>query len=258
METQTDNSVFQIKTNSFEGPFCLLLNLIEKRKLYINDVSLSVVTEDYLNYMNKLGGVHYSEISSFVVVASTLLLIKSKSLLPNLDLTNEEEGDIKNLEERLRLYELFSKLGGNIKNNFGRKIIFAPLERKNEVLVFLPDKQITKNSMMTFARNAIGAMPQKVFLPKVEVRKVISIEEMIDKLTERIKNSLKMNFRDFIGKTESKEEKIVVIVGFLAMLELVRNGILNAIQETDGGDIIMSKQEKIIMQEIFETAPSES
>jgi len=56
METQTDNSAFQIKMTGFEGPFGLLLNLIEKRKLFINDVSLSAVTEDYLGYMNKLGG----------------------------------------------------------------------------------------------------------------------------------------------------------------------------------------------------------
>jgi segregation and condensation protein A len=239
-----ETDTFQIKTGDFEGPFGLLLNLVEKRKLFINDVSLSVVTEDYLSYMNKLGGLHYSEISSFVLVASTLLLIKSKSLLPNLDLTNEEEGDIRKLEERLRLYELFMKLGENIKNNFGERIIFAPLERKNEVLVFLPDNQITKESMMTFARNALGAMPQKVFLPNVEVRKVVSIEEMIDKLTERIQDSLKMNFKDFNGngKQVTREEKIEVIVGFLAMLELVRQGILNAVQEADGGDIIMEKQ----------------
>ncbi|MFA6177554.1 MAG: segregation/condensation protein A [Candidatus Paceibacterota bacterium] len=236
---ETEN--YTIKTAGFEGPFGLLLTLIEKRKLHINDVSLSVVTEDYLNYMNRLGGLHYSEVSSFVSVASTLLLIKSKSLLPNLDLTNEEEGDIKNLEERLRLYELFTKLGVHVKNNFGQKIIFAPLERKSDVLVFLPDAQITRDSMMTFARNAIGAMPQKVFLPKVEVRKVISLEEMIDKLTERIQNSLKMNFKDFAGKAESKEEKIVVIVGFLAMLELVRNGIMDATQNENFQDIIIEK-----------------
>lgn len=246
METES----YTIKTVGFEGPFGLLLTLIEKRKLHINDVSLSTVTEDYLNYMNKLGGLHYSEISSFIVVASTLLLIKSKSLLPNLDLTKEEEGDIKNLEERLRQYELFTKLGGNVKNNFGQKIIFAPLERKparcggNSVLIFLPDEQITKDSMMAFARNVLGAMPQKVFLPKIEVKKVISLEEMIDKLTDRIQNSLKMNFKDFAGngKTVTREEKVLVIVGFLAMLELVRQGIMNVIQETDGGDIIMEKQ----------------
>lgn len=241
METDT----FQIKTIGFEGSFGLLLNLVEKRKLFINDVSLAQVTEDYLSYMNKLGGLNPAEIASFVYVASTLLLIKSKSLLPNLNLTNEEEGDIKNLEERLRLYELFMKLGGNVKNNFGHKIIFAPLERKNNVLVFLPDEQITKESMMTIVRNVLGSMPKKIPLPKVEVKVVISIEEMIDKLTERIKSSLKMNFRDFSGngKQVTREEKIVVIVGFLAMLEMVRNGIIDAMQEKDSGDIIIEKQE---------------
>src|ERR1035437_5091977 len=236
----------------FEGPFGLLLNLIEKRKLFINDVSLSAVTEDYLSYMNKLGGLPPSEVSSFVLVASTLLLIKSKSLLPNLDLTTEEEGDIKSLEERLRLYELFMRLGGNIKSNFGQRIIFAPLERKNYHIVFLPDSQITTESMMAFAQNALGAMPKKVFMPKVEVKKVISIEEMIDKLTERIKTALTMNFKDFngqSGKAVTREEKVVVIVGFLAMLELVRQGIVEAVQESHGGDIIMSKQEEILSQD---------
>src|SRR5258706_1534126 len=123
-----DEKTYQIKIASFEGPLGLLLGLIEKRKLHINDVSLAQVTEDYLAHINKLGGLPPSEISSFILVASTLLLIKSKSLLPNLDLTSEEEGDIRSLEERLRLYEIFTKLAGNIKNNFGKKIIFAPLE----------------------------------------------------------------------------------------------------------------------------------
>ena len=246
MEIQSHQN-YTIKTTGFEGPFGLLLNLIEKRKLFINDVSLSLVTEDYLSYLNKLGGLPPAEVSSFILVASTLLLIKSKSLLPNLDLTSEEEGDIKNLEERLRLYELFMRLGSNIKNNFGRKIIFAPLERKNDrawghtTLVFLPDEQITKNSMMTFAENVLGAMPKKKFMPEAEVKKVVSIEEMINKLTDRIKNSLRMNFGDFNGngKVVTREEKVVVIVGFLAMLELVRQGIIDAIQENE--EIIMQK-----------------
>ncbi|HBB49415.1 TPA: hypothetical protein DEQ22_00565 [Candidatus Nomurabacteria bacterium] len=240
METQS----YKIKTSGFEGPFALLLELVEKRKLFINDVSLAAVTEDYLKYMNKLGGLPPAEIASFILVASTLLLIKSKSLLPNLDLTGEEEGDIKNLEERLRLYELFTKLGGNIKSQFGRRIIFAPLERKNNFLIFLPDEQITKKSIMTFARNVLGAMPKKILMPEVEVRKVVSIEEMINKLTDRIKNSLKMNFKDFNGQlvaSATREEKIVMIVGFLAMLELIRQGIVDATQEMHAGDIIISK-----------------
>lgn len=237
-----EGDTYKIKIPAFEGPFGLLLDLVEKRKFFINDVSLAAVTEDYLKYVNSLGGLPPAQISSFVLVASTLLLIKSKSLLPNLDLTEEEEGDIKNLEERLRLYEIFTRLSGNIKNNFGKRIIFSPLERKNNVLVFLPDSQITKDSMMTFAKNVLSGMPKNVFLPEVEVKTVISIEEMIDKLTERIKGSLKMNFSDLHGKPANKEERIFVIVGFLAMLELVRQGMINATQESHKEDIIIEKQ----------------
>lgn len=244
METKS----YTIKTASFEGPFGLLLDLVEKRKLFINDVSLAAVTEDYLNYMNKLqlekslpACRQAAEIASFVLVASALILIKSKSLLPNLSLTIEEEGDIKDLEERLRLYEIFTKLGGNIKNMFGKKIIFAPLERKSDILIFLPDDQITRESMMGFAKNVLGSMPKKVFMPEVEVKKVVSIEEMIEKLTERIKNSLQMNFKDLHGKISTREEKVVAIVGFLAMLELVRQGIIHVVQEDGFSDIIISK-----------------
>src|SRR3989338_6743795 len=115
------------------------------------------------------------------------------------------------------------------------------MERKNEVLVFLPDEQITKNSIMEFARGILDSMPKKVFLPEVEVRKVISIEEMIDNLTERIKSSIKMSFKDLHGKIVTREEKVTAIVGILALLELVRQGVLDAVQEIDGGDIIINK-----------------
>ena len=242
METES----YTIRTPVFEGPFGLLLDLIEKRKLFINDLSLAQVTEDYLKYMNDLGGLHPAQVSNFVVVASTLLLIKSKSLLPNLELTSEEEGDIRNLEERLRLYELFTRLGESVKNQFGKRIIFLPEERKSGMVVFLPDEKITRESMMVYVQNVLGAMPKKTFMPEVEVRKVISIEEMIDNLTERIQKSLKMNFKDLHGHSGSprtKEEKVEVIVGFLAMLELVRQGIINAIQERHGEDIIMEQTE---------------
>lgn len=240
METET-TGIYKIKTENFEGPFHLLLSLIEERKFFINDLSLAQVTENYLDYVSKLEKQNPSEISSFIVVAATLILIKSKSLLPNLNLTSEEEGDIHNLEERLKLYELYTKLSQNIKEKFGKKMIFAPLERKNEILVFLPDDQITKENMMTFAYNALSKVPKKVFLPEVEVKKVISIEEMISKLTERIENTLQINFKEFSGRADTKEEKIVVIIGFLAMLELVRQGILHAVQETNFEDIIIKK-----------------
>ncbi len=242
MPTEALENSYRIKTTGFEGPFGLLLRLVEERKLFINDLSLAQVTEDYLNYINKFERLQPGEISSFVVIAATLILIKSKSLLPNLSLTDEEKIDIQNLEERLRLYKLFTQLGGNIKVMFGKKIIFGPEERKRDNLIFLPDNQITKNSMMILVRQVLGTMPQKISLPEIEVRKVISIEEMIEKLIKRIQNSIGLNFKDFAGKSRTREEKMFAIVSFLAILELIRNGVLNAVQENYSQDIFIEKQ----------------
>ncbi|MBP6866155.1 MAG: segregation/condensation protein A [Candidatus Pacebacteria bacterium] len=237
-----EKSAYTIKTGTFEGPFGLLLSLVEDRKLFINDVSLAQVTEDYLKYINNLPKEEKEEIASFILVAATLILIKSKSLLPDLSLSAEEETDIRNLEDRLKLYELYNNLAVHIKDNFGKKIIFPSEERKIAVKIFLPDSQITKESMLELASSLLNKLPGKAKLGEVEVKKVISIEEMIDKLTDRIQSTLKFNFREFSGGTKTKEEKVFVIVGFLAMLEMIRTGILEAVQENSFSDIIIEKQ----------------
>ncbi|MEK7569711.1 MAG: segregation/condensation protein A [Patescibacteria group bacterium] len=231
-------TAYKVKTRVFEGPFGLLLDLVEKRKLFINDVSLAEVTEDYLAYVKTAPP---AEISSFIVVAATLILIKSKSLLPSLDLSSEEEGDIRSLEERLRLYELFRRLSAGVKKRFGQDMIFHAEERKNEMVVFLPDEQITRERMMELARGVIGAMPKVTALPEVPVKKIVTIEEMIKRLTERIEKSIKVSFRDFTRGGKGKEGKISTIVGFLAMLELVRQGLLRAEQEGNFEEIMIEK-----------------
>ena len=238
---ETEN--YTVKTLVFEGPLALLFNLVLERKLFINEVSLDAVTEDYLKYVSLAGNIPSGEVASFMVVAATLILIKSKSLLPSLDISTEEESDIRNLEERLRLYEIFIRAAEGVRNNFSKKIIFAPLPRRNNILVFLPDAQITPERMMILAKGVLGNLPLKAILPEVEVKKVISIEEMIGRLTERIQNTINLSFKDFTGKFGSKEERVTAIVGFLAMLELIRQGILDAVQESDSADIIIQHRQ---------------
>ncbi len=246
MDSEETIPGYTIKTSSFEGPFNVLLSLIEERKLFINDLSLAAVTEEYLKYVNDLGLKRPEEQVQFITIAATLILIKSKSLLPNLNLTDEEKTDISSLETRLRLYELFSKISENISKQFGSSMIFPSGERKRDVLIFLPDEQITPERMMTFARDALGRVPKKTIMPEVEVKKVISLEEMIDKLTERIENALSMNFREFAGGVTTKAEKVMVVVGFLAILEMVKQGILSAEQENNYDDIIILKETRIV------------
>lgn len=224
-----DDIAYHVKTHIFEGPFDVLLSLIEKRKLLINDISLSSVADDYIVYVKSLPNFPLEDASNFVVVASTLILIKSKSLLPNLILSYEEEEDIHELEDQLRLHKKFKDLSLNIKKMFGKNIMFERAASKNSLVVFAPDKRFSKDFLYSIVRKVIENLPKIETLPKTLVKKVISLEEAIVSLTDRINHSLKMTFREFSGL--GKKEKISVIVNFLAMLELVKQGIIKVRQD---------------------------
>jgi len=232
---------FRIKTEVFEGPLELLLNLIEKRKLHISDISLATVTDDFLSHLNQVDDISISKSANFIWVASTLLLIKSRSLLPNLSLTDEEENDIQDLELRLKLYKLFKELTPNILHTFGEHMLFQRRAPTKVDPIFSPDKNCTTLGLYAHITAVIKNLPKKEYATEVLVQKVISLEEVIEELSERIASNLSLSFRDFSKQKESggQEEKISIIVGFLAMLELVKRGALNVKQETEFGDITM-------------------
>lgn len=254
MENENLTHTYKVKTGTFEGPLDLLLSLIEERKLFVNEISLAEVTNDYIAYIKNLENQSkdnkISNISYFIIIAATLILIKSKSLLPTLDLSDDEEEKIGDLERRLALYKIIKEASIDIKNNFGANIIFNAPEKKYTDPVFSPDKEITIENMSICITEVLNSVPKKIeVLPLVEVKKVVSIDEMIDSLTDRIQNSLNTSFREF-SKAKSnnmneKEVKFTVIVSFLAMLELVREGIIEVIQNNNFEDITMNKLEKI-------------
>ena len=238
--------VFTIKTESFEGPLDLLLSLIEKRKLFVNDISLSQVTDDYVNHVNRLGEYSLHNRADFISIASTLILIKAKSLLPTITLTEEEKGDIKDLEFRLKQLEIIRQASLEIGKIFGKNILFERGEFKQEIKVFVPSKETNQDELSNAIIRLINALPKKqAEAPKVTVKKVISIEEMIDKLTNRIQSAVRMTFREFSGSKGKidKAQRVDVIVSFLAMLELVKQGIINAKQDNLFDDIEMETEE---------------
>jgi segregation and condensation protein A len=231
----TDNQ-FKIKTEVFEGPLDLLLSLIEKRKLLINDVSLAKVTDDFISHIQNREVYSIKDTAEFLVVASTLLLIKSRSLIPSLNLSEEEKTDMMDLELKLKIYKKLKELSIFIKNGFGKHIIFYPNTRKMEP-VFSPDSKMNTENISKAIFEVIKNLPKFEVKPKLKVTKVVSLEEMITSLTERVKSSLKMSFKDFSGM--GKAEKINVIVSFLAMLELVKQGIIEVNQKDKFDDIHM-------------------
>src|SRR3990167_5690510 len=107
---------YTVRTQVFEGPLDLLLELVTKRKLFVNDVSLAQVTDDFIRYIDERGEIPLGESAEFILVASTLMLIKSRSLLPMLELTEEEEESIHDLENRLALYARTKELAVELKS----------------------------------------------------------------------------------------------------------------------------------------------
>ncbi len=228
---------YQVKLETFEGPLELLLDLIEKRKLFINEISLAVITDDYIAHLKSFEKLPVDFVSNFLIVASTLILIKSKSLLPMLLLSPEETQDIYELENRLRELKQVRELAVHVKKLFGAEMSFPKGQSRERAIVFAPTEEIKTQSIFDSMREVIIRFPKKVTLPKILVKKVVSLEEVMSRLADRITENLKMSFREFAGV--GKEEKIMVIVSFLAMLELVKQGILQVNQESHGADIHM-------------------
>lgn len=232
---------FTIKTQSFEGPLELLLELIEKRKLFINDISLAKVTDDFIEHIKQFSNIPMGESAHFILIASTLLLIKSKSLLPELSLTDEEESNIKDLETRLKIYKVIKQASLKISEIFGQNIIFEQSQMRKTEPVFTPDPEFTLNKALQLLKDLIVRLPKNEKIPNKVIQKVMSLEEMINTLSNRITSHIRMSFKEFTK--ENRENRVHVIVSFLAMLELVKNGILHVQQESTFGDIQMETKE---------------
>lgn len=227
---------FQLKMANFEGPLDLLLALIEKRKLHISDVSLAQVTDDYISFVRTGQNISIENMANFILIASTLILIKSYSLISTLTVTEEEKESIDDLEKRLRLYQRVKELAIHIKGLFGTNMIFGRETVKNFDPVFAPTKELSPANLHSAIQSVIQSLPKKEALPRVVVKKIMSLEETIGHLTARIQSAIKMRFSDFV---KDKQEKVSIIVSFLGMLELVKQGIIDVKQDLHFSEIEM-------------------
>ena len=227
---------FSVKAGEFEGPLDLLLDLIEERKMLVSDVSLSQVADDFLSYLQTHVAFPMGQAAHFLVVAATLLLIKSRSLLPVLSLTDEEQGDVKDLEFRLSVYQIIRNAARQM-GTLADRMFFGEGVRAPDAL-FVPPKDLSLASIQEAAQRALQNAPKPAPLrDEVSVQTVVSLEEMMDRLSERISKAIQMTFKDFTGSGADKRE---LVVGFLAVLELVKRGLLMVEQSDRFGEITMN------------------
>jgi len=226
-----------IRTETFEGPLELLLDLIEKQKLSINEVALAAIADSYVAELKSRASVAPDEIANFLVVASTLMLIKSRSLLPNLPVTNEEEVSIQELETRLAQLARIRELSRHIAelaaagNRMHERVASYDLPN-----IFYPPKGVTPHTLHQHIIALIRMLPvfsaQK--LPKKTVEHIVSLEEKITELMKRVEKSFTNSFKTMMGTITEKSE---IIVSFLALLELVKQGHVAVEQRSVYGDI---------------------
>lgn len=232
---------FTVKLERFEGPYTKLLELIEARKLSITEISLVTVADDYIAYIKTLDQKNLVDISQFIVVASTLMLMKAKSLLPGLVYTEEEEKQVEDLERKLELYALLSEAQKHTKDVYNRTPLFArPYRQQKEVTVFVPDERVTKELLQSIASMTIMTFIEPKTLVKVAVEKALRMENIIESLLLRVQGAQNISLKSLAdGAATIEERKKLLIVNFIAILELLRSGALTANQE-GGGDIVIS------------------
>lgn len=227
--------MYVLKHEKFEGPLGLLLELIEKEKLSISEISLAKVTDDYIKYVKSLEKIDPESLAEFLVVAAQLLLIKSRSLLPSLKFTEEEEQSIEELEKRLAEYKRLRELAKEIqKIESGRAFIFTREAYLGMDPIFYPPKKLTASDLKDAFTSFLAALPKIEKLAEESIKKIISLEEKISNIRAFLQEAVEKAFSELV---KGATEKVDVIVSFLAILELARQKFVELDQQKPFADI---------------------
>ena len=228
---------YELKLDEFQGPLEKLLELIESKELDITRLSLAEVTADFLDYVRMLGEIDSRVLADFITVAARLILIKSHAILPQFELSEEEEKDIRDLEDRLRIYQEFRIAEKNIADSWQKRSAYA-----REYLIDLPQGFYLTEPMS--AQDLQSVMERiysefRAFLPKIAEGsvKLVSLEEKIKEMIERVDRAIKTSFNDMADGKDKSE----IIVMFLALLYLLKESSVEIQQDGLFSEIIISK-----------------
>lgn len=224
---------YQVTLDIFEGPLDLLLYLIRKNNLNIYDIQISVITHQYLEYINLMKELNLDVAGEFLVMATTLMEIKSKSLLPKQseELENEIESVKKQLVDRLVEYQKYKNIVASFfkprleveTNVYYRKLpIFKEEDYYMEATIF---------DLLTALGNVLKKVPKEI---KEIVYEEIHIEEKMRLIMEILKERPFVNFEELILQQPNRRN---IIVMFLALLELIKTRQVIARQKEEFGEI---------------------
>lgn len=229
---------YEIRLEQFSGPLDLLLQLIENEEFDITQISLAQVTEQYIRYLEQVEQFYPEELADFLVVATKLLLIKSRTLLPYLQPEEEEET---NLESQLKIYREYLEAAKTIEAIIKKRNWAYDREElhfRSSEIIFSPAKNITSLSLRQIFSDVLTGLEPIVRLPRAAIAKAITLKEKLNDLQARIAQEVKINFMKLIQESKSKTE---VILNFLAVLELIKQEMVVVHQKKHFGEIEIIK-----------------
>lgn len=228
-----------VKLHQFEGPLDLLLSLIQEQKLNITELALSEVTEQFLAYVKNLENIDATALADYLSIAAKLLVIKSKAILPSLEVDDVEEETGEDLAERLVLYQQFKEASKFLKardslrkQSFIRTLVFS------EKVNFWPDPELTPEHLREAAGGILEILKELDNLPKAQIREAISIQDKIKELQILLSGKIETSLNELIKTAKNKPE---VIITFLALLELTKQRLLSIEQEDLFTDITIKQ-----------------
>lgn len=229
--------MYTIQLEQFSGPLDLLFNLIDKEQLDISRISLAKVTDEFLTYLDQFEEERPpAEIADFLYLASKLIYIKSTILLPYIN--PEDEQEILEFERDLKFYQEFKGAVKSLrrtlnKNNylFSREKFFLTEN------LFIPPKNVNLDKIFQAFSLVVKDLQKELAIVQKIRKRVISLVDKIEEMKKILKEVEKLELVSFIKNKKTKTE---MVYSFLAVLELVKRGVVELKQESIFGDINVS------------------
>lgn len=244
-----ETNKYEIKIENFEGPLDLLCHLIEKNKMDIFDIKISDITDQYIEYIHQMEKMNLEVTSEFLIMASTLLYLKSKTLLPK-DTIEEEELTEEELLQRIIDYKKYKEISQKLKEMYeqnSKRMFKQPDEIK------LPkqklDRDYNKNIIPeTYAKiiesNKTRINKNAKNIEKIAITETYTVGNKVKDMYRELVRNKRFVFNDlFSTKSHNKNE---VVTAFSGLLEMSRRSKVSTEQEEIFGDITVTKKPKNI------------
>lgn len=234
----SQEEAYRVQLDVFAGPLDLLLRLIEKRELDITTVSLAAVTDQYLDHIGRLSRLAIDDLAGFLDIASRLVLIKSRMLLPQPTAADERAEDVgDDLLLQLREYRLYKEVAAHLHSReeqgmraYLRVAATPAIERRLDL------SGVSLTDLVAAMRDVLAVKEDMAPADDVVAPVPVTIAEMIERIQVRLAQAQALSFREFLHAARSRVE---VIVTFLAVLELIKAHRITVRQESLFGEIVI-------------------